>query len=78
MNQFSFPQLPPFVFLALYIWSLVWKGIALWHASKNNQKNWFIAMLVLNTVGILELVYLFVFAKPKFKIEKLKFWQTKI
>lgn len=74
MDSLTLPQLPTVFFLILYIWSLVWKGIALWNASKNNQKHWFIAILVLHTVGILELVYLFVFAKPKFKIEKLKFW----
>jgi len=41
------------------------KGLALWHASKRDEKWWFIAMLVLNTAGILELVYLIFFAKIK-------------
>jgi hypothetical protein len=40
-------------------WSLVWKGLALWHASNRHERNWFIAMLVLNTAGIVELIYLF-------------------
>lgn len=40
------------------IWSIVLKGFALWHASRNNQKWWFIALLVINTLGILEIVYL--------------------
>lgn len=41
------------------MWSLVWKGLALWQAAHRKQKNWFIALLALNTVGIFELLYLF-------------------
>jgi len=39
-------------------WSLIWKGIALWHAARNGQKGWFIALMVINTIGVLEIVYL--------------------
>jgi len=50
----------------LMLWSLVWKGWALWIAAKNNSKPWFIALLLINTVGILEILYIFVFGrKPK-------------
>lgn len=58
-------ELPPFdfkIFLVL-AWSLVWKGWALWRGSKNGQKYWFIALLVFNTVGMLEIVYLTFFQK---------------
>ncbi len=34
------------------------KGYALWHAAKRDEKAWFIALLVINTMGILELAYL--------------------
>ena len=50
----------------LAIWSLTWKGIALWKASKNESKPWFVAMLILNTVGILEIFYIFKIAKKNF------------
>ncbi|MEA3493139.1 MAG: DUF5652 family protein [Candidatus Margulisiibacteriota bacterium] len=40
------------------IWSIIWKGIALWKASRNNQWGWFIAILVINTLGLLEILYL--------------------
>lgn len=40
-------------------WSLVWKGLALWRAANRKDKWWFIAFLVINTLGILEIVYLF-------------------
>ena len=35
------------------------KGYALWHAARRSEKWWFIALLLINTVGILELVYLY-------------------
>lgn len=54
------------VFLLLMLVSLALKGYALWHASKRNEKWWFIALLVINTFGILELVYLIFFAKVLF------------
>ncbi len=51
------------LFLLLIVWVLFWKGWALWTASKEDSKKWFIALLVLNTVGILPILYLFVFSK---------------
>lgn len=51
--------------IPLLIWELVWKGIALWKAAKNNQFNWFITLLILNTVGILPIIYIQFFQKNK-------------
>jgi hypothetical protein len=51
--------------IIIIVWSLFWKGCALWIASKKDQKWWFVALLVLNTVGILEIVYIFFIAKKK-------------
>jgi hypothetical protein len=48
---------------------MVWKGLALWRASQYKQKYWFVAILVLNTIGILEIVYLTWFVK------KDRFWE---
>lgn len=47
----------PFVLVAA-VWTVVVKGFALWHAARNSQKEWFIVLLVVNTLGILEIVYL--------------------
>lgn len=47
--------------LAVSIWSVIWKGVALWKSARNKQKYWFIAILVLNTIGIVEIVYLLLF-----------------
>jgi membrane protein DedA with SNARE-associated domain len=52
------------IWLAL-LWTLAWKGVALWKATKNNHKKWFIALLLLNTLAILEIVYIFYFSKEK-------------
>ncbi len=51
------------LFIILIIWSLVWKGLALWKAGRLNHPVWFIVLLVVNTAGILEILYLYVFSK---------------
>lgn len=51
--------------ILLALWVLPWKGWALWKAAKNGHKKWFIAILVLNTVAILDILYIFVFSKKK-------------
>jgi hypothetical protein len=76
MNSSANPTFSPLL-LVLYAWSLLWKGIALWNSSKHNQRNWFIVMLVINTVGILEIIYLFGFAKKKMILKDLLFWKSK-
>lgn len=53
------------IVLILVIWSLVWKGLALWRAAHREEKKWFIAILILNTLGILEILYIYVFSKKK-------------
>lgn len=52
------------VFLVIIsIWSLIWKGLALWKSARKNSMIWFIILLVVNTVGILDILYIFVFSK---------------
>lgn len=50
----------------LAIWSLFWKGLALWKSARNDERYWFVALLIINTAGILEMLYLFLFAKTKY------------
>ena len=50
------------------IWTLVWKGLALWRSAGLRQKYWFMAILIINTLGILEIIYLFLVAR-KYKVE---------
>ena len=49
------------------IWSLTWKLIALWKSARNNHLGWFIIMALVNTVGILPILYIFLFAKLDYK-----------
>jgi|GEM_PF-2287983 methionyl-tRNA synthetase len=49
--------------MLIALWSLVWKGIALWYAARRGEKGWFTWLLVLNTLGILEIIYIFAVAK---------------
>lgn len=44
--------------LIIAVWSIIWKGIALWKSARRKQKVWFIVMLILNTGGILPIIYL--------------------
>lgn len=48
--------------LTLAIWTIVWKGFALWIASQEKNKPWFIAFLVINTAGVVEIIYIFFFS----------------
>lgn len=43
------------------LWSLFWKGMALWKAARNGEKYWFIGLLFINTLGLLEILYIFFF-----------------
>jgi hypothetical protein len=52
-----------FLFAIIAIWELIWKGIALWKCGRNNQPAWFVFILILNTIGILPIIYLLFFQK---------------
>ena len=56
-------QSPGLILILLMVWVLPWKGYALWTASRNNNKRWFIAILVLNTFALLDIFYIFYIAK---------------
>jgi methionyl-tRNA synthetase len=60
---FSVGILAPLI-LAAVVWTLILKGFALWYAARGNQRGWFIALLIINTLGILEIIYLIWF-RPK-------------
>lgn len=50
------------LFALLVLWSLAWKAFALWRAARNNHVWWFIALFVVNTIGLLDILYIYVFA----------------
>jgi len=69
LNLDYFLRANPYILIMIGIWDLTWKGLALWRASQNKQRNWFIAILIINTIGILPIVYLKFFQK-KLKVKK--------
>ena len=50
-------------FIILITWSVIWKLVALWKCGRNNQLVWFIVLAIVNTLGILEIIYLLFFRK---------------
>jgi len=51
------------VILLAVLWVLPWKGVALWRAARNSHKGWFVVILVVNTMAVLEIIYIFFFSK---------------
>lgn len=68
------PDPNPVVILLISVWTLFWKGIALWRSAQAKQKYWFIVILLLNIFGIVEIVYLFKFAKKPLTISEMRSW----
>ncbi len=68
LSDWGVSTLPLATLLAIslaIVWSTVWKGIALWRAGRNGSLAWFIALLIFNTLGILEIIYIFAFSQKK-------------
>lgn len=57
-----FAFLAPLFFILVPL-SFLLKGYALWHAAKRGDAMWFIALFLINTLGILELIYILRFLK---------------
>jgi hypothetical protein len=53
------------------IWSLPWKGVALWKASRLSHKRWFMVLLIINSFAILEIYYIYFIAR-KYKVEEVE------
>ena len=66
-----------FILVFAIFWSLIWKGLALWKAARQGSKKWFVALLIINTLGILEILYLYVFSKKDVRAEKAEYEQIK-
>lgn len=48
------------------IWVTAWKGLALWKAARKESKVFFVIILLFNTVGLFEILYIFVLSKVDF------------
>lgn len=65
-NFATFISTYPWIVLLVILWTIPWKGVALWKAARNGRIGWFIAFLILNTLAILEIIYIFYFSKKRF------------
>lgn len=65
--------IPIWLFAIILVWIVVWKLLALWKSARNSHVVWFIILAVVNTVGILEILYIYIFSKfGKKPIKKIK------
>jgi hypothetical protein len=51
------------LFVVVAIWTLVWKALALWKSARKTHTIWFIILMIVNTLGILEILYIYIFSK---------------
>lgn len=65
MGIIGFPGMSLWLLIGL-AWVIGIKGYALWHAGKRNEPWWFFFLLIINTMGVLELFYLIFIAKVLF------------
>jgi len=69
--NWGFPYLAGLFWLAIFlavVWSMAWKGIALWRAGRNGHLGWFVVLFIFNTLGILPIIYIFAFSRKRDKI----------
>ncbi len=63
-------QFPPGIItliIVIGIWEAVWKAIGLWKSARNSQLAWFACIFLLNTAGILPILYIYFFQKKRKK-----------
>lgn len=47
------------------VWTIPWKGFALWKSARRGEKIWFVVLLLVNSLAILEILYIFIFSKKE-------------
>lgn len=68
MDTVSLNGFPLWIIVAIALWTLPWKGYALWKAAQLSHKKWFIAILVINSFAILDIIYIY-FVARKYTVE---------
>ena len=63
-----FDGFPVWLFVLVTLWSIPWKGMALWKSAQLSHKRWFILLLIVNTFGILDIIYIR-FVATKYTVE---------
>jgi hypothetical protein len=55
----------PWIIILIIVWSLPWKAAALWRSARRGHFGWFFAILIINSLAILDILYFFIFSRPK-------------
>lgn len=63
-NFTTFLSTHTWILILAAIWIIPWKGVALWKAARNRSVAWFVVLLIINTLGILDIIYI-IFSKRK-------------
>ena len=59
---------PPLIYywmIPLIIWSITWKANALWKAARNRQLGWFLFLFIINSAGVLPILYIYYYQSDK-------------
>ncbi|MDP4039211.1 MAG: DUF5652 family protein [Candidatus Pacearchaeota archaeon] len=59
----GYAGIPLWLIFIVILWTLFWKALALWKSARKNSPIWFIVLLVVNTLGILEILYIYLFSE---------------
>lgn len=60
------------ILVVIVIWSVIWKLLALWKSARKGSPVWFIFLAIINTVGILEILYIYIFSEINYKKKPLE------
>ena len=63
---------PLWLFIVILVWTAIWKLMAMWKAAQKKSVTWFIVLGIVNTVGILPILYIYVFSEMKYSKKKSK------
>jgi len=68
----------PWIIAVILIWSLPWKAAALWRSARRGHLIWFLVLIILNTLAILDILYIFIFSKWGLKQSQAKNAQSPV
>ncbi|MFZ2621495.1 MAG: DUF5652 family protein [Minisyncoccia bacterium] len=71
MDTTAINGFPIWLMILITLWSIPWKGMALWKAAQLSHKKWFIILLLVNTLGILDIYYIR-FVARKYTVETIE------
>ncbi|MBD3238196.1 MAG: hypothetical protein GF332_00955 [Candidatus Moranbacteria bacterium] len=55
------------IVVAVLVWTIPWRAMALWKSARRGQVGWFIFFILIQTGGLLEIIYLVFLSKVKVK-----------